>query len=169
MKHLKHDYFSSYTAQHSNWHFQPFHFFPTYLLWSFVFLDTCIIDTFVTNTFFEMWNVKSSTMYYVMDQKTQICFQSRKRLYNHKCPLVSLSQNPHSLSESIFQHHHNLHPSSFNFFFHFATFKLFSLFFFEGFPYLPEIALKNQRKLLKVDLRRQLDKNMKGIFHIFWI
>ena len=50
---------------------------------------------------------------------------------------------------------------------HFGTFKLFSLFFFEGFPYLPEIALKNQRKLLKVDLRRQLDKNMKGIFHIF--
>ena len=44
-----------------------------------------------------------------------IHFQSRKRLYNHKCPsvspLVCQSQNPPSISESIIQPYHH-HPSS---------------------------------------------------------
>ena len=40
-------------------------------------------------------------------------FQSQKRLYNHKCPLVTPSPKLPSLSESSFQHHHHLHPSPF--------------------------------------------------------
>ena len=81
----------------------------------------------------------------MMTAATNHNFQSRKRLYNHKCPSVRLSvhlsvrhkSKPlNSLKSSFFIIHSSsfliLH-SSFNIlhssFLHFATFKLFSLFF----------------------------------------
>ena len=71
-------------------------------------------------------------------------FQSRKRLYNHKCPSVSVSPKPiNSLKSSSFI----THPSSFSFlhssFLHLATFKLFSLF------RLVDIYIKNLKTILK--------------------
>ena len=67
-----------------------------------------------------------------------IIFQSRKRLYNHKCPFVrpSVLKTPYNLnpsSVSILPSSFNLHLSTFIIhlstpILHFATFKLFSLF-----------------------------------------